>query len=939
MANMVLEGKSYAALRPMLVVVVFGVLSLAGLGGQGAAPADKGTLTAYSMVTRDGRRMVSWTKDGHTTYELMPTNQLPANLPPVREWKIYCVRSTHTDIGLHNSQYVQRHGSVTRTDLARKLVATEPNDADVAAFRYTLEGYWFFHNYPLDRGEDATRAMIANEMRRGRIGTTAACAGNHTHLYGYEELCRSIYTRKIYAEKWGLHPKTFLMADNPGISWSVVQPYAEAGVENVLFLPNQWNPLLSTIWPQNKKIPYANWNPDAGGGGNRIDVRWDSPLPMLFWWQAPDGVSKLLFWAGTQYTFGGLAFGVNNRKQKPSVKKMEEKLPRQLAKMDARYPYDVWLFANYSDDEKPSTWVSDLFKRWNAKWRWPEFRTIGNPDEAFDAVRAKWGEQIPVLSGEIVSGWLQHAVSTPELLARKQVADRALAATEAEASIAAAMKGVPYPAEDFRRAWWALILNDEHSYGTSGYKGRRVFETWLQHRDWIEKAERFNPDAVERVEAKSSSGVQENAWYKIVVNEKGEITSIYDKELGRELLNGVANRFLYTRDNHRTWEADPVQALGAELVQTVTLDPNEKKIYIDNAFSHARDLFNTKRYYRYGYYAFPFAVSNGVFQAQLNGPVMRPYQDLTGHSTDAYVGVRDWCAVENGDWGVALMQVDSSLVEFGEIHPDKTCYSFGKAPAGKSALYSYIFTDWLQMHNPDGESFNPRFRYVITSYKGSWKDGHLPAMVERTLNPRLASVAAAHVHADAPNVLLVALKAAEDGDGYIARFREAEGRTTRTKVVQTFLPGATVTQVGLLETPRAGMGTVPHELVLAPYAYGTVRITNGKKVVCAPPTTDGYVYTELVTRPRATHGEKEGQLYLEWGLDPSPDFDHFELWRDGAFVANVAPEVHDGLAYRVNRYEDLGLKKHTRYTYTIRPVYKDGRKGPYSAPFTGLTRQ
>ena len=38
------------------------------------------------------------------------------------------------------------------------------------------------------------------------------------------------------------------------------------------------------------------------------------------------------------------------------------------------------------------------------------------------------------------------------------------------------------------RAWWHLILNDEHSYGTSGYQGRRVFETWMQHRDWIERA-------------------------------------------------------------------------------------------------------------------------------------------------------------------------------------------------------------------------------------------------------------------------------------------------------------------------------------------------------------------------------------------------------------------------------------------------------------------
>ena len=46
---------------------------------------------------------------------------LPANLPPVREWTIYAVKSAHTDIGLHNSQYIQRHGTVRRIDEARRL--------------------------------------------------------------------------------------------------------------------------------------------------------------------------------------------------------------------------------------------------------------------------------------------------------------------------------------------------------------------------------------------------------------------------------------------------------------------------------------------------------------------------------------------------------------------------------------------------------------------------------------------------------------------------------------------------------------------------------------------------------------------------------------------------------------------------------------------------
>ena len=59
---------------------------------------------------------------GETVYELVPTNRLPANLPPVREWKLYGIKSSHTDVGLHNSQYIQRHGSVRRIDEAAHLI-------------------------------------------------------------------------------------------------------------------------------------------------------------------------------------------------------------------------------------------------------------------------------------------------------------------------------------------------------------------------------------------------------------------------------------------------------------------------------------------------------------------------------------------------------------------------------------------------------------------------------------------------------------------------------------------------------------------------------------------------------------------------------------------------------------------------------------------------
>ena len=157
------------------------------------------------------------------------------------------------------------------------------------------------------------------------------------------------------------------------------------------------------------------------------------------------------------------------------------------------------------------------------------------------------------------------------------------------------------------------------------------------------------------------------------------------------------------------------------------------------------------------------------------------------------------------------------------------------------------------------------------------------------------------------------------------------------------MPGAKVARCTVLEKPWKGKTDV---LELKPYQYATVRISNGKKIAFAKPTEDGFKYTGLITTPHATHGERLGQLYLEWGLDPSPDFKHWELYRgetpdfprDAAhLVRTVTPEVHKGLAFAVNRVDERNLKTHTRYHYAIRSIHKDGSKGPFYT-FSGLTR-
>ena len=862
-------------------------LACAAETGEAAPASHAGVgVRAYSMLTHDGCRLVSHVEGTNTVYELVPTNRLPAGLPPVREWKLYGLKATHTDIGLHNSQYIQRHGTVKRIDEAARLIDADTRaDDDPAAYRYVMEGFWFWDNYHQDKGMDAAWRIVTNYVARGRMDVGVTCAGNHTHLFSGTEIERSTLTKRILAEKWGIGTKTFIMADNPGISCSVIAPYSRAGIKYGLFLPNQWNPIPSTIWRKNESIAGATWNPDAMGGGARVEVSYDSPLPMVFRWKAPGCDESLLMWCSTQYDHGFARIGIRSGAHRPELADVEQRMPEFLGILERKYPYDIWLASSYADDETPNTAFADFAAEWNAKWAWPQFHTIGRIDEPFEYLEKNFGDKIPMLCGEMTSGWLQHAASTPELLADKLNADRMLETAERLGTFAGT---IDRAAVDL--AWWYLILNDEHSYGTSGYQGRRVFETWMQHRDWIERAAATASNelakAVEKlglftndnchncsqitntnVSTRSTcstrlnnpvaNGVAENRWYRVAVT-NGVIYSIYDKDLKRELIDAPANRFLYTRDNHKTWETNPEAALGAKVSRRVSLPEDAKRIDIVDTFEHARDLFNSRRYYRYGYLAFPFSVPGGRFAAHLNGTVVRPYEDCHPMTSDAYCAVRDWCAVENDDFGVALMMRDSTLTEFGEIHPDKTCYT-GKPPKGKTAIYPYIFTDWLQMHQPDGDSMNFTFRFSITSYAngGQWAGwAHVSRVCEEWLDP------------------------------YAKWMRENN-------------------------VPRVA-----------------------RETVAEPPSE----WTGLIEKPRAGHGEKDGQMYVLWGAEMSPDFDHYELYRDGKFLANVTNEVYDGIPYRVARYEDKDLPTHSRHEYQLRKLWKDGRRDALCAPFSGLTR-
>lgn len=982
---------------------------------------------------------------------------------PVRHWTLHVIKSAHVDIGLHDPQYKQRLLSVESIDRARQLADQTAGWPDASRYRYVIEGLWWWRNYPQDRSEEAVKEVIKKYVRPGVFDIGASHSGNHTQVYGTEELCRSAYYAQEARDRWKVAADTMLMVDNNGITWPLVTAYADAGIRNLVFLPNAWNP--KTV------------------GGSRIDVGWDSPLPHVFYWQGPDGKSRLLVWANPHYTTAGVAFGLKERSPEAAAGKMAA----QLRLLESRYPYDVWLTSFYWDNEVPSDAFARFAKAWNEQWRWPELRTVGRLSEPFQEVEKRFGGRIPTLRGDITGGWAQHPLSTPILLAQKREADRLLPTAEKLATLAQLVDPqFVYPTLAFRRAWDALIANDEHGYGTSHYKGRPVYDTWMQKRDWIERAGAtakeeaarglkalaaqvpaqgptvfvFNPTLQARAETvevdlpESCQGLEtirlsdgtaaaavkrgsrlafqapaiaplgyavfpltpgaasratrrdsprpptvENDFYRLVFAEDGSIRGIFDKQLHRELLDPSAphhcNQLVYTRDAHKSFsspgkasfeiETSPLAqvvianiddpASGAAIRQRVSLPAHEKRIDIDNRLDHVRDLAQKDRWSRFGYYAFPFAVPGGTFRVGLNGCIARPGEDQTGHGTEAYLPARDWAAVGNEQFGVALVQQDSHLVECGMIHADKQ--AFGQRPA-TGHLYSYLFNDWLYGHaHVIGPShMNLRYRYTIYSHAGRFADAGVPRLAERVVAPVLSVVIAqeqkgslpagscSFLSVDAPNVELLTLKQSEKpGGGVIARFHETEGRSVGSQVVRaTWTSHPWATACSITEQDREAL--VRPAVSLAPFGYATLRFrgesrfgTSGapekRQIATAQaavkadkpsaPAKVGIVYTGLISAPRAWRGDTPDLLYLQWGQNREPNLSHYELFRsrspdcpasDKTLVAEVPPGP-----YVVVPFTDQGLKPHTKYYYRVRAVDRDGRKGPPSEVCVGITRE
>ena len=325
-----------------------------------------------------------------------------------------------------------------------------------------------------------------------------------------------------------------------------------------------------------------------------------------------------------------------------------------------------------------------------------------------------------------------------------------------------------------------------------------------------------------------SDHTMENSLLRVRWDDNGVLTSIWDKEVGREVLSGPGNLLQLHDDNPARWDAwdldadyrrsyvevteiEQVKLLcglrgtlrfgrrfgNSKLAQSMSLDSGSRVL----RFVTGVDWQERHKLLKV---AFPVSVSSreATYEVQF-GHLRRPTHEETSQARAMFeVCAQRWADLGDRDYGVALLNdckhgydIRGSVMRLSLLraptHPDPT------ADQG-----SHNFTYALMPHPGDfreagvieaAEDLNFPLEVVHSS---------LPAGSSRSL-----------IDVDTPQVIVEAIKRAEDSDATIVRLYEAWGGRCRAHI-RTTLPARRAFLCDLLERERAEVAVHSGELDL-----------------------------------------------------------------------------------------------------------------------------
>ncbi len=259
---------------------------------------------------------------------------------PIREWEIFLVQHTHTDIGYTRPQTEILPEHLRYIDNALDFCDQTDDYPDASKFRWTCETSWSVREYLKSRPQ-AQIDRLLQRLEEGRIEATGMFL-NFSEIVDESALAAQTKTLRMLKNR-GIDVTTAMQNDVNGIGWCMIDYYHNTDVKY----------LTMGIHAHRARLPFDK--------------------PTSFWWQSPAG-NRLLTYRSEHYQHGN-SLGLTSGQQDD----FRNNLSQYLTGLEQKgYPYEKisLQFSGYvTDNSPPSVDVSNIIKAWNDKYEWPKLRS------------------------------------------------------------------------------------------------------------------------------------------------------------------------------------------------------------------------------------------------------------------------------------------------------------------------------------------------------------------------------------------------------------------------------------------------------------------------------------------------------------------------------------------------------------------------------------
>jgi alpha-mannosidase len=815
---------------------------------------------------------------------------ITVKVTPQRQWRVFVAASAHTDVGYTDLQPKCAERHCQNTDLALELMEKDPG------FKWNLEVAWQAENYLATRtGEKLDRFL--RFTREGRLGVQALYCNILTGLCSHEAGCRLTWLAHNLKTRYGIPYRSAMISDVPTQEASLPMLLAQSGIR--YFSSGINNDRAYTFDRMQGRSPCWWEGPD----GSRVLMMYMASYAQASGLGLDQSVSAArarvlshlrALEAQTNYSFDAVflhgavgdnstfsprfaevAKAWNERYEFPKIilshnaeffeyieKKYGDRLPVFRGSAGTYWEDGAGSSAaetalcrrakeNVASAEKllaltarlqPQTAYpkADFYDAWRNSFlydehTWGAYCSISEPDSDFSKAQWKIKAQFAVDADREAAA----------LLGRGADALAALVKTEGRSLVV--INSASWPRTDIVHVKLpeGLRVADPEVTCCDDASGTLLLVKEVPACGY--RVLKLEPKADRRSAEPAAGTVLESAFYRVAFDPaNGAVTSVFDKELNRELVDPQAphrlNEYLYVAGGKgsrivmnpngpepKLTLSTPEKAslrrvrlgeLGERMVVETSGTMAPRLVTEVTVWNHLRrvDIVNrltkTQTYDKEAvYFSFPFAAAKPVFRYECPAGIVNANTDMLPGACLDWFTVQHFVEIESGDAAIAWATPDAPLACFQDINRGQW---LRRLPMNTGHLYAYVMNNYWHTNYKPGQGGELTFRFSITSRakadnaasaRFGWAASNplFVATTEGGAGAVLPAGSSSLVEVAEPNVILIGAKQSEVGGQLVLRLWEVNGQPTTAHLRLGQTPARKATACNLVEEPQGAL--------------------------------------------------------------------------------------------------------------------------------------